>query len=112
MNAEFKAKWVEALRSGRYLQGHQRLRRGDTYCCLGVLCDLIDPARWEKENKDSPTSGYLWYIGEGQGYSVEYLSDNSLAVVKLTDAQQRKLARMNDLSKSFQEIADYIEKKL
>lgn len=40
MNPEVKAKWVAALRSGEYKQAKGRLRDGDAYCCLGVLCDL------------------------------------------------------------------------
>lgn len=40
MNPEVKAKWIAALRSGDYVQGQGALRRGDKYCCLGVLCDL------------------------------------------------------------------------
>lgn len=38
---------IEALQSGRYLKGVQRLHYTDTegkdrYCCLGVICDLHD----------------------------------------------------------------------
>lgn len=40
MNPEIKKKWVEALRSNQYKQGGGALRRDNTYCCLGVLCDL------------------------------------------------------------------------
>lgn len=41
-----RAAWVDALRSGRYAQGHTRLRtRDDGYCCLGVAEDLRG-ARW------------------------------------------------------------------
>ena len=32
--------WIEALRSGNYKQAQSALRRDDTYCCLGVACDL------------------------------------------------------------------------
>lgn len=40
MNDNVKA-WVAALRSGTYTQGQFKLRRLDnTYCCLGVACDL------------------------------------------------------------------------
>jgi hypothetical protein len=46
--ADIKAKWLEALRSGRYKQGRTYLRNADNeFCCLGVLCDIIDPTRWE-----------------------------------------------------------------
>ncbi len=44
-------KWVKALRSGEYTQGRKKLRRGDTFCCLGVACDLYSKehpkAKWE-----------------------------------------------------------------
>ena len=34
-------KWVDALRSGKYTQGQNRLRSDDgKFCCLGVACDL------------------------------------------------------------------------
>lgn len=32
--------WAQALESGEYTQGRHRLRGGDTYCCLGVACDV------------------------------------------------------------------------
>ena|ERR1044072_3312431 len=40
MNEEIKAQWLAALRSGEYQQGHSWLRTGDSYCCLGILCEL------------------------------------------------------------------------
>jgi hypothetical protein len=40
MNQEIKQRWVDALRSGEFEQGHGRLRRPAGYCCLGVLCEL------------------------------------------------------------------------
>jgi hypothetical protein len=41
MNSEVKAKWLEALRSGRYRQRRHYLHTtDDSFCCLGVLCDL------------------------------------------------------------------------
>lgn len=46
MDADIKRKWVEALRGGKYEQGRGVLRDGSAYCCLGVLCDLIDPEAW------------------------------------------------------------------
>ena len=33
-------KWVAALRSGKYQQGKNWLRKGDQFCCLGVACEL------------------------------------------------------------------------
>jgi hypothetical protein len=33
-------KWVDALRSGRFKQGRGSLRYDDSYCCLGVACQV------------------------------------------------------------------------
>jgi hypothetical protein len=38
--AENRAKWVAALRSGQYQQGKEWLQNDAGYCCLGVACDL------------------------------------------------------------------------
>jgi hypothetical protein len=46
MKAEIRDRWAEALESDRFRQGtgllHQINARGvpDTFCCLGVLCEL------------------------------------------------------------------------
>lgn len=40
LRPEVKKLWMDALRSGRYSQGREALRRDDQFCCLGVLCDL------------------------------------------------------------------------
>lgn len=55
MHEPIMRRWVEALRSGKYEQTHQKLRNatmdltnpdgplvpGPRFCCLGVLCDLF-----------------------------------------------------------------------
>jgi len=33
-------KWVEALESGEFEQTQGALRAGDSYCCLGVACEV------------------------------------------------------------------------
>ncbi len=40
MNKKVQKAWADALRSGDYEQGKGMLHSGDTYCCLGVLCEL------------------------------------------------------------------------
>ena len=97
MTPEFKAKWVAALRSGKYQQGRDVLRNGDKFCCLGVACDLIDPDAWES------TSTYN--IFGWQGLTAETVD---LPFVGISDAET--LSAMNDQPQSsFKEIADYIE---
>ena len=38
MNQELKAKWLEALRGGKYEQGKGKFELRGKFCCLGVLC--------------------------------------------------------------------------
>lgn len=41
MKKEVKvSEWAEALRSDEFNQATEKLKRGDAYCCLGVLCKL------------------------------------------------------------------------
>jgi hypothetical protein len=98
---EFKAKWLKALRSGRYKQATGILRRRQdghpAYCCLGVACNLINPNVWRKQDNDY--NEYDW--GDTHGSSTE------LPFLKPTDGE--RLSVMNDNGGTFAEIADYIE---
>jgi hypothetical protein len=105
MDAQLKAKWVEALRSGEYQQGLRALRKGNSFCCLGVLCDVMG-AEWDKGEDDLNAT----LNGEKQDY---YLAPEALAVVGMTDKEQEVLYGMNDNEgKTFPQIADYIEENL
>lgn len=43
-----KERLLAELRSGNWRQAQSCLRDADGgYCCLGVLCDIIDPRAWE-----------------------------------------------------------------
>jgi len=55
MDKKLKAKWIAALRSGRFKQ-HRNQLTGDApgaYCCLGVLSRLLNP-RTRKSLLDYP----------------------------------------------------------
>jgi hypothetical protein len=100
MDAEIKAKWVEALRSGKYEQGQNRLRRGDAFCCLGVLCDVVGGGEWERDQ---------FVIERERGIS--YLPRPMRRWLDDSDAEEA-LVTMNDDGVPFTEIADYIDKRL
>ena len=102
---ELKARWLEALRSGRYQQGRQSLRPTlESYCCLGVLCDVIDPQGWDGRRwRDKAT-------GCDHSSKVPIPTERRLA---LPHEITGTLMHMNDEDeKSFAEIADYIEANL
>jgi hypothetical protein len=116
MDKELKAKWLEALRSGKYGQAQGQLREVDEtyddvgkpeytytnkFCCLGVLVDTIDPNGW---HKDAAFASHR----RGRQGDADMLIAKSLVKPEDQDA----LAGMNDDGKTFHEIADYIEKTL
>lgn len=105
MDAKLKADWVKALRSGDFKQGQRALRRGETFCCLGVLCDVMGAEWGGGDDVDlNPRIN-----GELQAY---YLAPVALETTGMTFAQQERLYDMNDEGKPFSEIADYIEANL
>jgi len=116
MNPEWKAKWLEALRSGRFQQGRDQLATNiygfdedlddervvdREYCCLGVLACVVDP-----EQKD-------WRDGESE--LPPALADK-VGLVDNHDTEggvQDMLAGLNDHQEwSFKKIAAYIERYL
>ena len=100
-----KAKWLEALRSGRYLQGVQALHPSPlTWCCLGVLCDVLDPTGWDGRRWTDRVA-FATHTSE-----LPILTERRLG---LPHGITGNLMCMNDEDRmSFAEIADYIEANL
>lgn len=102
MDSEIKAKWLEALRSDEYRQGRLGLRRDDAFCCLGVLCDVLDANGWK-----SHEWGESW---NGDAFS---LSPETLRRIGMSDEQSCTLIDLNDRERlSFGRIADHVEENL
>lgn len=105
MDPTLKAQWLKNLRSGEYNQGPDVLRRNDErFCCLGVLCDTINPNGWE------PAPGRYRFVGSGEPNEFRTCDFKHHDILDL-DAEN-VLVRMNDSGKSFAEIADWIEENL
>ena len=126
MKAELKEKWVSALRSGKYQQGIHVLRRcagiglsdNDSFCCLGVLVDVVSPERWQVQPngvgavpRESPKDEYGDEYGHFDG--IVYPTISFLESVGLEKLVADKLAMLNDDEhEGFDQIADYIESEL
>lgn len=106
MNPKIKVKWLAALRSGKYKQGRNALRpTDDRFCCLGVLCDVVAPKKWDKRALDESLTSHdgqnelpTHAVRERAGIPFEALYD---------------LATKNDSERcKFTIIANWIEKNL
>ena len=121
MIEEIKAKWVEALRSGKYTQARHALKGDRGFCCLGVLCDISGVGKWDEY------SAYVCGVRRSTvGLTVpmhEYIGTNRspyIPAANLTEEEKTLLGRdrptrcicltaLNDAGISFERIADLIE---
>lgn len=109
MNLEIRDRWVAALRSGKYKQGEGVLRESIivdgvtlySYCCLGLLADIVDPDGWGSE-PDAQTH-------RASARSLSYLSKAFCASVGLPEGYACSLAQRNDSTHSFAMIAADLE---
>lgn len=104
-------KWLTALRSGKYKQTAGKLRgcdgEGDniydTYCCLGVACEVFNT-----NNDCKLPISYTGYGKMANGYSMPTRVIKWLGMTKEGD---NDCVDMNDIDrKSFKQIANIIEK--
>lgn len=136
MDAEIKRRWVEALRSGNYKQERKALihkahtpngRDRYSYCCLGVLCAVLDPERIERAKFDE-NGNIFWNqldLVDIEGEEPE-VDDSQLLprwaqkmaglgedpTVQYCSNEHSCLSGLNDELLSFTEIADLIEAQL
>lgn len=109
---ENQKKWVKTLRSGEYLQGKERLVQEEdnnlTYCCLGVACKL-----YEKETKEQlplDSCGQYWVAEETLTDMPKVQEFFGLKSVNgYIPSMRTSLTQLNDIGKTFDEIADIIE---
>lgn len=109
-----KKEWLEALKSGKYLQGKDSLCQDEKYCCLGVLCEI------QGRLGDPSINGY-----RSDGNSGLFL-DPENPIVKLYPAfyqggfpegvivdhdlgESTTLSHLNDWGVPFTEIAEIID---
>lgn len=112
MNENARA-WVAALRSGEYQQARGQLKKEHGYCCLGVACEISKLGKWTNDREGY----YQPKIGSGDNVMLpeavkEWLGmkTGSGTIIPYGHNFTKSLATENDNGKSFNEIADLIEK--
>ena len=100
--------WIKALRSGKYEQTNGRLKNpaihseeSDSFCCLGVLCDLA-----AKDGGEKWTNWGMY----GENHDTDFLPTHMRRYIKMQKSEQQMLVDLNDYGISFDKIADKIEK--
>ncbi len=110
MDKKIKAKWVNALRSGDYKQTRMQLRNAEGWCCLGVLADVCADDWLPVKGREEYAQPFLdgKQIGDICDLTTKWCEKIGLPL-----KEKGHLMSMNDSNENtFEEIADYIEKKL
>ena len=114
MTPEFKAKWIQALRDGKYQQTRGVLKDSSGgMCCLGVAADLVDSSGWT----DQIMEGSQGHYGFGWRVDGPTLCEAVAHAIGIPTEEARELALRNDgggkySPHSFADIADLIEERL
>lgn len=106
MDKKIAKEWADALRSGKYKQGIGYLNRKKTFCCLGVLCEILNVPRYVSD-EDRPFVRY-GTAADSTGFVVPLYITKRIA---LSYEIQSQLAVMNDCGDTFETIAAFIEKE-
>ena len=114
MHQDIKLQWVQALRSGQYVQGQCELRNldDDTYCVNGVLCDLHSRAHGGTGWQQLGFMRLAWFYLTNHTFPDKAVQrwawvdeDTLTELERLNDARGREAL-------SFEELALYIENTL
>lgn len=107
MKKEIAEEWVKALRSGKYKQGRNFLKKDDKFCCLGVLCEIA------AESMNSAAIDYSnnsWALPPSIQNWAEMSSSMGVFEPEFDENANHSLSFINDnLGGNFNEIADIIE---
>jgi hypothetical protein len=125
-------KWVRALRSGKFKQTKNRLKRTNAkgkvnHCCLGVLCELYNDEmiknKKEKLKETTQPSSYdekqVTHSFDGtdsilpkkvMNWSGLFTEEGEFNISLTTKSGPCSLSEMNDEGKRFTTIANFIEK--
>jgi len=104
MNKALKQKWIAGLKGGEYKQTTGTLQRKDgSFCCLGVLCDVSGAGTWGQSNY------HKFFESHRAGRRELTLEDGDFG---LSLRYITELTNLNDSGKSFDAIADYIDKEI
>lgn len=109
MNKEIKAKWIEALRNGKYRRGKGVLYNDGKYCCLGVLCKVMG-AEFDGENSFPPKS--VSRAARLRDSTIRRLANLNDGVDSPEDNANKITGFVEFKGATFRKIADYIEQNL
>ncbi len=125
MDPALKAKWIEALRSGEFKQGTEKLHdpQDDSFCCLGVLCKIMGAEFGEAVDGEANEWSYVPHLngrvlskGENEELADYFCEEvgipDQCVLIVMNDGTMLGVPQDHKPPLPFPEIADYIEENL
>jgi hypothetical protein len=117
---QFFQDWTHSLRSGEFKQGRgalhtvlQGVPNSDLFCCLGVGCEIGVKNDLLSRQLIVKHDVYNYMSSENQrAITWSIMPDELSAWLRISYAEQRTLAQMNDAGQPFSVIAGWIEQNL
>lgn len=100
--------WIKRLEDPNAKQAIGTLNCESGMCCLGVLCDIVDPNGWTDgyhktfTYKDSSAANYI---------PIKLAEDIGIGQMGSSIRTNKSLSTMNDAGSTFQDIAQILRKK-
>ena len=110
---QHRQEWVAALRSGDYRQVRGLLRQKNSFCCLGIACDISGLGKWKSGlvsmayNTDD--NNELSRVGVLPDSVQDYYGLSTKTGRHHINTANTSLSGMNDRGLTFNDIADLIE---
>jgi hypothetical protein len=110
---DFAEEWLTALRSGKYKQAKTVLYNKNTkgYCCLGVACAIKYSLNYLKA-EESRYAGVIEKSEYNLRFDLKKIPEQLKGGDQIKNDLVITLTDMNDSGKTFDEIADWIEKNI
>lgn len=112
MKKELKERWIASLRSGDYSQSQGCLQDQYGWCCLGVLCNIVNNTQWVEPDESYEGDVYEYDYDFGSVVVSDMPPREWLENHGLPYTMAKELADMNDHGVQFVEIAKYIEENV
>jgi hypothetical protein len=109
MDKKLKAKWIKALRSGRYKPTQGDLHADGRFCCLGVLCMVAGAKRADISGFGYPREieGFEGLIPDEVAKALAHMNDMQAGENKTPETEYG-----TDEQPPFELIAGFIEETL
>lgn len=108
-------KWIYELRSNKFHKCKKYLRYNNTYCALGILCEISGLGEWVEDISEAGVKNYK--INGSKGHRKLFFPPNEVYDWIGLKKEDRRIfgayvSSLNDQDLSFKEIASFLESKI